>query len=161
MLPILTPSAETCRLNHRLLLACLDGMDDAAAQTVLAPDTNHAAFLVLHLVDARCFLLKMLGQAVEHPFGDTYKGAKSIDDIESFPTLDDLRAAWKQTGSWMGEAFDQATEEQLAGAPPFAIPVADQTCAGAVTFLAQHEAYHVGQLAFLRKGLGLGPMSYG
>lgn len=160
MLPILKPSAETCHLNHRLLLACLDGMDDSAALKVLVPDTNHVAFLVLHLIDARCFLLKMLGQKVEHPFGKTYDSAKSIDDIETFPTLEELRAAWKQTGSWMRDAFEAATEERLASKPPLAIPVADQTCAGAVSFLAQHEAYHVGQLAYLRKGLGLGPMSY-
>ncbi len=161
MLPILQPSAETCRLNHRLLLACIDGMDDDTAQRVLVPNTNHAAFLVLHLVDARCFLLKMLGEENEHPFGDAYKDAKSIDDIERFPTLDELRAAWKQTGRWMKNAFETVTEEQLAAEPPFAMPVADTTCAGAVTFLAQHESYHVGQLALLRKGLGLGPMSYG
>ena len=91
MLPILRSGADTCRLNDRRLHACLDGMDDAAAQKILAPDTNHAAFLVLHLVDARCFLLKMLGEEVEHPFGDEYEGAKSIDDIERVPTVDELR----------------------------------------------------------------------
>lgn len=161
MLPTLQPSAETCRLNSRLLLACIDGMDDTAAQKVLAPETNHAAFLVLHLVDARCFLLKMLGKKIEHPFGDTYDGAKSIDDIERFPTIEELRAAWRQTGSWLREAFDDVTEERLAAESPIRLPIADQTRAGAVAFLAQHEAYHVGQLALLRKGLGLGPMSYG
>ena len=161
MLAILKASSETCRLNHRLLLACLDGMDDTAAQKVLAPDTNHAAFLVLHLIDARCFLLKMLGEEVEHPFGDTYDNAKGIGDIERFPTVGELRAAWKQTGTWMKKAFENVTEEQLAAKPPLKMPVADETCAGAVTFLAQHESYHVGQLALLRKGLGLGPMSYG
>ncbi len=160
MLPILQPSADTCRLNHRLLLACLDGMDDAAAQKVLAPDTNHAAFITLHLVDARCFLLKMLGEGMEHPFGDAYDDAKGIEDIEHFPTIDELRAAWKQTGSRLKSALENATREWLAAKPPFKMPMADQTCAGAVAFLAQHESYHIGQLALLRKGLGLGPMSY-
>ncbi len=160
MLPILQAGAEICRLNSRLLLQCIDGMDDAAAQKVLAPDTNHAAFLILHLVDARCFLLKMLEKEVEHPFGDAYDDAKGIDDIEHFPTVEELRAAWKQTGSWLRDAFANVTEERLATASPIKMPVADETCAGAVTFLAQHEAYHVGQLALLRKGLDLGPMSY-
>ena len=52
------------------------------------------------------------------------------------------------------------TEERLAAEPPFKFPVADRTYVGAVTFLAQHEFYHVGQLALLRKGMRLGPMSY-
>ena len=161
MLPTLQASADTCHLNHRLLLACLDGMDDVAAQKILVPNTNHAAFLVFHLIDARCFLLKMLGEEVENPLGKTYGQAKNIDDIERFPTVDELRAAWKQTGAQLRDGFENATEERLATKPPFPIPVADQTSAGAVTFLAQHESYHVGQLAQLRKGLGLGPMSYG
>ena len=160
MLSILRASADTCKLNHRLLLACLDGMDDAAAQKVLAPGTNHAAFLTLHLVDARCFLLKLLGEEIEHPFGDEYEDAKGIDDIERFPSVGELRAAWKQTGPLLRKALENMTEERLAAEPPFKFPVADRTCAGAVTFLAQHESYHVGQLALLRKGLGLGPMSY-
>ncbi len=161
MLPNLLASAETCRLNDRLLLACLDGMDDAAAQKVLAPATNHAAFLALHLVDARCFLLRMLGDEVEHPFGDEYDDAKVIDDIERFPTVDELRAAWQETGPRLASALEGMTGKRLAARPAFKFPVADPTLAGAVTFLAQHESYHVGQLALLRKGLGLGPMSYG
>lgn len=160
MLPTLQASAEIYRLNQRLLLNCLDGMDDAAAQRRLAPDTNHAAFLALHLVDARCFLLKMLGQEMEHPFGDEYEQAKGIDDIERFPTIEELRAAWKQVGGRLRSALESATEERLAAEPPFSFPVEDGTVAGGVIFLAQHETYHIGQLALLRKGLGLGPMSY-
>lgn len=160
MLSILQPSADTCHLNGRLLLACLDGMDDAAAQTVLAPATNHAAFLTLHLIDSRGFLLKMLGEKVERPFGDTYDDAKGIDDIEHFPTIDDLRKAWKLTGVDIQTALENMTDERLAAEPPYKFPVQDKTFAGALTFMAQHESYHVGQLAMLRKGLGLGSMSY-
>lgn len=161
MLPTLQASSEICRLNSWLLQQCIDGMDDAQAQQVLAPDTNHAAFIILHLVDVRCFMLKMMEHEIEHPFGKTYEKAKSIDDIDSFPTIEELRAAWKKTGSGLREAFDNITEEQLAVEAPFKLPTADTTRAGAIAFLAQHESYHVGQVALLRKGLGLGPMSYG
>ena len=160
MLPLLQASADTCRLNSRLLLACLDGMDDDAAQNVLVPGTNHVAFLALHLVDCRCLLLKMLGEPMKHPFGATYRDAKGIEDIEEFPTVDQLRTAWRETGRALRDALENMTEERLAAEPPYKFPVADKTFAGAVTFMSQHESYHVGQLAMLRKGLGLGPMSY-
>lgn len=39
-------------------------------------------------------------------------------------------------------------------------PNADRTRLGAVAFLLQHEAYHIGQVALLRKAFGLGPMRY-
>jgi uncharacterized damage-inducible protein DinB len=41
-----------------------------------------------------------------------------------------------------------------------ALPGADGTVLGALAFLAQHESYHVGQVALLRRQLGLPAMSY-
>jgi hypothetical protein len=38
--------------------------------------------------------------------------------------------------------------------------VGDRTLLGALAFLAQHESYHVGQLALLRKYAGLPAMRY-
>jgi uncharacterized damage-inducible protein DinB len=37
---------------------------------------------------------------------------------------------------------------------------ADQTVLSALTFLVQHDSYHVGQLALLRKYVGLPAMRY-
>jgi len=47
----------------------------------------------------------------------------------------------------------------VAGAQRF--PIDDSTSLGLITFLAQHEFYHIGQLAFLRRQLGHAAMSYG
>jgi uncharacterized damage-inducible protein DinB len=40
------------------------------------------------------------------------------------------------------------------------MPVADPSVLGALTFLLQHESYHVGQLAMLKKHLTGKPMKY-
>jgi hypothetical protein len=39
-------------------------------------------------------------------------------------------------------------------------PGVDRTRLGALTFLTQHDSYHIGQLALLRKHAGLAAMSY-
>jgi len=39
-------------------------------------------------------------------------------------------------------------------------PVADPTRLGTLAFLAQHDTYHIGQLALLRRFVGLKAMSY-
>ena len=39
-------------------------------------------------------------------------------------------------------------------------PIADPTLRGALDFLLHHEAYHIGQMAFLRRCFGLPAMSY-
>jgi uncharacterized damage-inducible protein DinB len=39
-------------------------------------------------------------------------------------------------------------------------PVGDSTPIGMLTFLAQHDSYHVGQAAFIRRQLGKPAMTY-
>ena len=55
------------------------------------------------------------------------------------------------------ETVDAAT---LKGPPPFRFSIADATLLGGIAFLTQHDSYHIGQLALLRKHWGLGAMSY-
>jgi uncharacterized damage-inducible protein DinB len=48
------------------------------------------------------------------------------------------------------------TDEELSGAPSFTVKVdgADETVGGIVSFVALHEAYHIGQLAYVTRLLG-------
>ena len=49
----------------------------------------------------------------------------------------------------------------LAAPAPWQAPgVDDKTMLGLLAFLAQHDSYHVGQMAILRKAVGLQAMSY-
>ena len=57
----------------------------------------------------------------------------------------------------VGNQVIDATVEVLPVVAPFAIALA---VLGAVAFLLQHDSYHVGQLALLRKHFGLGAMRY-
>jgi len=50
--------------------------------------------------------------------------------------------------------------EDLAQANADRFPLADGTRLGMIAFLVQHDSYHVGQMAFLRRQLGKPAMSY-
>ena len=52
------------------------------------------------------------------------------------------------------------TDAELAGASGERFPGVPATLLGAIAFLVQHESYHIGQLAFVRKYLGRPSMSY-
>ena len=49
------------------------------------------------------------------------------------------------------EALNTVTEEHLAAESPLKSPIGDFTFGGTVAFLAQHESYDIGQMAFLKK----------
>jgi hypothetical protein len=152
--------AATLRLNTRLLANCLDGVDDALAGTRWCERTNHMAFLAAHLVGARAYLTGMLGGDGTDPFHDLLGAAKTIDEADGFPTVAEIMSAWSEVSARLLAALEAVDAETLAASPPFEFPIDDATVLGGVAFLVQHDSYHIGQLALLRKHWGLGAMSY-
>ncbi len=60
----------------------------------------------------------------------------------------------------MSERFPALSAGELGRESPQEFPVNDGSLLAGIAFLLAHEAFHIGQLAFLRKYVGLGPMSY-
>jgi uncharacterized damage-inducible protein DinB len=52
------------------------------------------------------------------------------------------------------------TAEQLRRPDAHRFPLGDSTELGLLTFLVQHDSYHIGQMGFLRRQLGKPAMSY-
>ena len=67
--------------------------------------------------------------------------------------MDQLLAIWKETTAALIARFEALNGEQLSVESPCSFPVPDKTIRGAIGFMAYHEAYHVGQMAYLRKWL--------
>jgi len=159
MHPAVGPLAAILSLNQRLLLSSLDGMSDEAAR-VRAGHGNSAAFIAVHLVDARLYLLKAVGGDMPHPFGDRLLAVNTIDDMTWYPSLDQIREAWKAVSARLETALADLTAEDLTRASPARFPIADSTLVGMIAFLTQHDSYHIGQVSLLRRLTGLAPMKY-
>jgi hypothetical protein len=61
------PLAAILRLNQRLMINCLDGLDDEAAQRRHASGVNSASFIAAHVTDSRFFILRTLGGLLDNP----------------------------------------------------------------------------------------------
>jgi len=157
----LVPLYEMFKLNSRLYLNCLDGWNEDQVRWRPSPDTNSAAFIALHLVDSRHYIAKLVGVTMENPFASLLEGAKTIDDVKAWPPLEEVRGAWKAVTGNVRERFKTLAPEDLAAKAEWAdVPIDDKTNAGMLIFMMQHESYHLGQLAILRKQAGLPAMSY-
>ena len=159
MHPAIQPLAAILSLNRRLLLNSLDGMSEKAARA-RAGDGNSAAFIAVHLIDARMYLLKGLGGAMPHPFGSRLKKVKTIDEMTWYPTLEEIRAAWEAVSARLDARLSKLTAKDLAKKSRVRFPIADRTRLGMLAFLAQHDSYHIGQISLLRRAGGLPPMKY-
>ena len=158
--PRVKPLAEILRLNTRLLVNCLDGLTDQSAQVRHGEGVNSATFIAAHVADSRFYLLRTLGGARDNPLSVYLDKASSIDEITELPSLDSIRDAWSGVSADLDAVLDAATAEELELPVKARFPGVDATRLGALTFLVQHDSYHVGQLALLRKPAGLPAMSY-
>ncbi len=147
-------------LNTRLFFNTLRDLSDDEARRRMAPGVNSAAFVAAHLVDARHYLLELLGAPRPNPM-DALGEVGSEDELRGpLPSLDELRSAWVAAGAAVRETLVGLTEEQAAHETGQKFPVEVPGALGAVVFMLHHESYHVGQLALLRKQLGHPAMSY-
>ena len=146
-------------LNTRLFHSCLQDVDDGAARKRFE-GANNIAFIAAHLVDARRFLGEYLGISPGLLPAELLTDAHSIEDVQAYPSLEWLKAAWQSVSRSLSERFSGLSEEELAAASPRSFPLEEGTVLGGIAFMLQHESYHIGQISLLRRLLGLGPMSY-
>jgi uncharacterized damage-inducible protein DinB len=156
----LTPLRDMARLHTRLFLNALDGVDDEAAALRPKGRTNNIGFVALHVLDARCWLAGFLGEPLSYPFDEALKDVDSVDDLETMPPIDDIRDAWREASRAFEALLDRIDADTLTGPSPMPFPIDDTTTLGGLVFLLHHEAFHVGQLALLRRYVGLEALSY-
>ena len=159
MNPALQPLAKLLSLHTRLFENCLDGVEGAVAQQRPNEHTNHLAFLASHLADARFYLARLLGSSVESPFKEL-DAVRRVEEMHVVPALSEIRAAWVEVAVVLSARFASIRAEELALETAQKFPLGDGTLLDGIAFLLHHEAYHMGQMAMLRKYFGLRPMRY-
>ena len=156
----LGPLHNTLVLNTRLLLNTLDGIDDAIAVTRPNDGTNHIAFISCHLVESRYYLASCAGCETESPFKQL-ANARKLEDVETFPSLEDIRSAWTSISETLTERLPELEETDLKREMKTSFPIeGGKSLLGCITFLLEHEAFHIGQVALLRRYFGLPAMKY-
>lgn len=146
-------------LHSKLFINCLDGVSEEAG-ALRPPGTNNMAFIAAHLVDARHWLARLVGLTARNPFAERLADARTIDDVQHCPSLAESRDAWRALAEPLEAHLATLGASALDQPSTTRFPVSDRSVLGAVAFLVHHEAYHIGQLALLRRYTGSPAMSY-
>ena len=104
--------------------------------------------------------MNRLGQPLPNPLARYLEDVRSIDEIREWPALDEIRSAWIRVSAHLQQVLSGLSATDLAVANAHRFPIDDTTRLGLIAFLVQHDSYHLGQVAFLRRQLGKAPMSY-
>ena len=158
--PRVVSLAEILRLNTVLFRNCLDKLNDEQAALRPSGGTNNAAFVAAHLTNSRFYLLKVLGVDHEDPLAPYLDGKKGLDDLDTLPALSEIQAAWTLAAHLLKDRLAVMTAADWDGPSNVRFPLANGTLLATLTFLVQHDSYHIGQLSLLRKYCGLPAMRY-
>lgn len=121
--------------------------------------TNSMIFIALHILDARCFILTQIGKPTKNPFAKYVDWAKTIEEIKAYPKLKKILSEWKRIDRIFIEELSSINSRKLNSNQQFEFP-GGKKIINMLAFLAEHEAYHVGQISFIRKYLGYPATSY-
>jgi uncharacterized damage-inducible protein DinB len=160
MVPEVASLHAILELNTDLLLNCLDGLSDEEARCRLPGGGNSIAFLAAHLTDTRHFLAQRIGHPLANPVSRYLAGANSIEEVLEWPTLGEQRDWWRAVSRHLGGVVAGKTSDELRRTGVHRFPMGDSTELGLIAFLVQHDSYHIGQAAFLRRQLGKPAMAY-
>ena len=147
------PLALIFSLNDPFVLQALEGLSREEGWRRLTEDTNPLLWVAGHIVQTRAMVLQMLGETVDTGWGSRFDRGSRLGEAKDYPSLDEVARKMGEISPRLHGALASLQDEQLNR--PASLPIPGlKTLTDELAFFALHESYHVGQLAFVRKGLG-------
>ena len=126
-----------------------DGITDKDALKRPNGRVNHLNWLLGHLATCRFMLLNLIGGKENDPYFNLY--FKAIADDARYPSLPVIKNNWEQATGLLIQKIESLTEEEMN----LEIPGKGGRPKDFISFFIYHEAYHLGQVGYARKFLGL------
>jgi uncharacterized damage-inducible protein DinB len=153
---VAVPIATIFAINDGLVLPALEGLTRDELWKAPTNRNNALLWIAGHVVHTRAKILQLLGEAVDTGWGKVFdRGAPAATaaDADRYPSRDEIEKAMREITPRLHARLASLDDAYLAGPARMQVP-GTNTVADELAFFALHESYHVGQLAYIRKGLG-------
>jgi hypothetical protein len=155
-------------LHNVLFNNVIDHISDAESNKCVADPMNSVKWLAGHLLWANANLANIGGAKIDVRWRDhfhTKQGGSPADfnaPKSELPTLQQIRDKWNEDAPVIRKGLENLPEEALNSIVESKHPILpfDNTLAGLWAFINHHQAYTIGQIGILRRGLGKEAMSY-
>jgi len=155
-------------LHNVLFNNVIADISDEESTKCIADPMNSVKWLAGHLAWAQLNLGNIGGVPVGFQWRDhfhTKQGATPEDLAASpseLPTLAQIKDKWNEMGPMIRAGLETLPEQALNSEVPVKHPIApfDHTLGGLWAFINHHQAYTIGQIGILRRGLGKDAMKY-
>lgn len=151
---------QTFRRNTRLLLNAIDGISDEDSLRRPNENTNHIRFLTAHLIDVRHLMATTLRIEADNELEVYLKNARSIEDVGELPGMKERTRLWSGISGKVDLELSVIPSESMHQESTVRFPLTSNTFGDKIAFLIQHEMFHIGQIALIRKFLGYRAMKW-
>ncbi len=154
--PRVAPIATIFAINDGFVLPALEGLTDEELWKTPTERNNGMLWIAGHVVQTRAMILKFLGEAVDTGWGKIFdRGAPAATpgNLDRYPSVATITQTMRDITPRLHAKLASLDQEHLRAPARMQLP-GTKTLADELAFFALHESYHVGQLAYVRKGLG-------
>jgi len=120
-------------------------------------NSNNVKWLAGHLVASRFMFSNFSGLTDD---GNFKMFGKGFDSSLNYPTLENIKSKWNEIAEPISKGLKNLSPEELKSKGLFQTPIGDDNLKNFIDFVLHHEAYHIGQIGFLRKQLGKESMKH-
>ena len=146
------PIATIFAFSDSFVFQALEGLTDEELWRPLTTSNNPLLWVAGHIVQSRAMVLQMLGEQAETGWGSLFDRGAKIGNPKEYPSGPEVARVMREISPRLHTAL-AFQDEQLSRPASLQIPGLT-TLTDELAFFALHDAYHVGQLAYVRKGLG-------
>jgi len=153
--PAVKPVAFIFASNDSLAERSFQGVAEGDLWRRPTPQSNPMLWIFGHMVSTRVNMLKLLGDDYDPGWGDVFGRGAALQDTAGYPTREKINEISREVNARLYARLGALTDADVSRPATRAFMSAVQTLGDQVSFLAMHDTYHVGQLAYVRKALGL------
>jgi len=119
------------------------------------PQNNSLLWIYAHMAAVRARMLNVLGDDYDPGLGDAFGRGAQVRDADTYPSREKIIEASREVNARLFAKLATVAEAELSREAKGPRPPSVQTVGKQLAFFAMHDSYHVGQLAYVRKALGL------
>jgi len=153
--PSIKPVAFILAANDSLADRSFIGVKPEDVWTRPTPHTNSILWIYAHMAATRARMLNVLGDDYDPGLGESFGRGAEVQDAGSYPTREKINEVSREVNARLFAKLAAVGDAELAREATGPRPPSAQTVGEQLAFFALHDAYHVGQLAYVRKALGL------
>lgn len=153
--PAIKPIAFIFAANDSLAERSFQGVAEADLWKRPTPQSNPMLWIFGHMADTRVRLLKILGDDFDPGWGDIFARGAALQDTAGYPSREKINEVSREVNRRLFAALGAMTDAGVSRPATRSFTNAVQTVGDQASFLTMHDTYHVGQLAYVRKALGL------